>query len=333
MRIGFLIPSEGNKVRVKSIESMCKLLRRKKAEALDVRSRKNYPILLRYELAALLASTGKEPIPGYVHFITAEVLDKVLSEKFSVKSFADLVRDVRTALASMGLSVGESALKNDLNILVHLLRGLGCVEIFEKGGKRYVALTKLGAALREILGSQPTEREIAIAALISTAFSTKARVVFGLFGSMGLSPQNYYVTLRRGALAWGREPSYEGMERVALEVLAELHLTNAFSSEKYISESQLLLQLFKGLQGYYGDRFVEAFKAVNGELRYPNVKPDARYRAGAWDLLQPGSVPSVDEVEEKCKMKGLKKAVESIRDNYAEIEHQMVALYGLVARF
>ncbi len=114
---------------------MSKPLRRKKAEALNVRSRKDYPILLRYELAALLASAGKEPIPGYVHFITAEVLDKVLSEKFSVKSFAELTRNVLSALASMGISVGEGALRNDLNVLVHLLRGLGCVEILEKGGK------------------------------------------------------------------------------------------------------------------------------------------------------------------------------------------------------
>ncbi len=114
-------------------------------------------------------------------------------------------------------------------------------------------------------------------------------------------------------------------------MLAELHLTNAFSSEKYASESQLLLQLFKGLQDRYGDCFVEAFKAVNGDLRYTNVK-GARYRAGAWDLLQSSTVPSVDEVEEKCGLKGLKKAVESVRGNYAEIERQMVALFGLVAR-
>jgi hypothetical protein len=63
------------------------------------------------------------------------------------------------------------------------------------------------------------------------------------------------------------------------------------------------------------------------------VKPDEKYRAGAWDLLQPGTVPSVKEIEKKCGLRGLKKALDSIRDKFVEIEQQMVALHGLVERF
>jgi hypothetical protein len=331
--MGFLIPRRGNETRVEGIELMCKpRIRRRKA--LSRKSRKDMPVFLRYELAALLASAGKDPIPGYVHFVTAEIIDKILSEKYIIKNFAELVRDVRSTLVSMGLpEVGERSLREDLNVLAHLLRGLGCIEIFEKGAVKYVAPTKLGATLRDVLGLQPTEKEIAIASLISTAFSTKARVVFGLYGSLGLSPQNYYVTLRRTALVWREGPNYEGMERVALEVLGELHLTNAFSSEEYVSEAQLLLQLFRGLHDRYGDCLIEAFKAVNRDLRFPNVKPDEKYRAGAWDLLQPGTVSSVKEIEEKCGLRGLKNALDSIRDKFVEIEQQMVALYGLVERF
>jgi len=221
-------------------------------------------------------------------------------------------------------------------VVIRILRGLGHIEFFYWKGKRYVGLTPLGDIVRGFVRdermsmSQSIKRHAII--LSSLPFSTKARVVYGLYYSHGISPGGFYGTVKSRLFDYDPKTLkryYDGMTRLVIEVLMELVMTRG-SSSYGVSETDILMLLIHNYVQQFGGKITfnnDIFKPLNYELRYKR-KDRLTYMAGAWDALTPG-YKSLDEVLKKYNMTELQQLIKVLDEKFMSIEYILTCLNDL----
>ena len=286
---------------------------------------------LRVALLATLSSLEKPPIPDCpMHW--ADGINKIVKEKVTVTMITR--RFFEKLAKERGVHEG------DLEVALHILRGLGLLEVFRSGNVRFAGLTRLGSVVRDFVGDEGLPEHVKLHALIvsSFPFSTKMRAVYGLYYMHGVSYSGFYATLRDKLFAYDWERRlryYEGVERLALEVMGEIVLTRAGSSKLYVSETQLLAKLLEGyLKVFNGGKegLNEFFRAVNKQLRYEHSERFA-YESAAWEALRLGACPELKDVLRNYGLAQLQKLVDSLDMEFTAIEYQLRCLNGLPVKF
>lgn len=221
-------------------------------------------------------------------------------------------------------------------IVIRILRGLGHIEFFYWKGKRYVGLTPLGEVTRDFIKNERMSQSIKRHAIIlsSLPFSTKARVVYGLYYSHGISPGGFYGTVRSRLFDYDPKTLkryYDGMTRLAIEVLIELVMTRG-SSSYGVSETDILTLLIHNYVQQFGGKITfnnDIFKPLNYELRYKH-KDRLTYMAGAWDALTPLTPDkSLNEVLKKYNMTELQQLIKVLDEKFMSIEYTLTCLNDL----
>jgi hypothetical protein len=267
---------------------------------------------------------------------SANVIKKIISDTNAVIRFSE------DFLKRMGLKRGKG-IKQCLPLL-RILRGLGLIEIFsvwEMPPKltRYVGLTELGKVVREFILSSKglSESETLIAMLLaSLPFSTKMRIIYGLYYTYGPDYSGFYITLKDKLFSFDPEKKikhYDGVERLGIEILYEIVLTEAGRSSEYISETQLLIKVLEEfLKLFNNDKreLNKLFKALNKYARYPHSN-EFPYYVAAYDALESSTREGLDEILERYNLLKLKPLIEILEKKFAAIEHQLRGLYGLRA--
>jgi hypothetical protein len=286
---------------------------------------------LRVALLATLSSLEKPPIPDCpTHW--ADGINKIVKEKVAVTMITR--RFFEKLAKERGVHEG------DLEVALHILRGLGLLEVFRSGNVRFAGLTRLGSVVRDFVGDEGLPEYVKLHALIisSFPFSTKMRAVYGLYYMHGVSYSGFYATLRDKLFAYDWERRlryYEGVERLALEVMGEIVLTRAGSSKLYVSETQLLTKLLEGyLKVFNGGKegLNELFRAANKQLRYEHSERFA-YESAAWEALRPGAYPELKDILRNYGLAQLQKLVDSLDMEFTAIEYQLRCLNGLPVKF
>jgi len=286
---------------------------------------------LRAALLAVLSSLEKPPIPDCPMY-WADGINKIVKEKVAVTMITR--RFFEKLAKERGVHEG------DLEVALHMLRGLGLLEVFRSGNVRFAGLTRLGSVVRDFVGGEGLPEHVKLHALIisSFPFSTKMRAVYGLYYMHGVSYSGFYATLRDKLFAYDWERRlrhYEGVERPALEVMEEIVLTRAGSSKLYVSETQLLTKLLEGcLKAFNGGKegLNELFRAVNKQLRYKHSERFA-YESAAWEALRPGAYPELKDILRNYGLARLQKLVDSLDMEFTAIEYQLRCLNGLPVKF
>ena len=286
---------------------------------------------LRAALLAVLSSLEKPPIPDCPMY-WADGINKIVKEKVAVTMITR--RFFEKLAKERGVHEG------DLEVALHILRGLGLLEVFRSGNVRFAGLTRLGSVVRDFVGGEGLPEHVKLHALIisSFPFSTKMRAVYGLYYMHGVSYSGFYATLRDKLFAYDWERRlrhYEGVERPALEVMEEIVLTRAGSSKLYVSETQLLTKLLEGcLKAFNGGKegLNELFRAVNKQLRYKHSERFA-YESAAWEALRPGAYPELKDILRNYGLARLQKLVDSLDMEFTAIEYQLRCLNGLPVKF
>jgi len=286
---------------------------------------------LRAALLAVLSSLEKPPIPDCPMY-WADGINKIVKEKVAVTMITR--RFFEKLAKERGVHEG------DLEVALHILRGLGLLEVFRSGNVRFAGLTRLGSVVRDFVGGEGLPEHVKLHALIisSFPFSTKMRAVYGLYYMHGVSYSGFYATLRDKLFAYDWERRlryYEGVERPALEVMGEIVLTRAGSSKLYVSETQLLTKLLEGcLKAFNGGKegLNELFRAVNKQLRYEHSERFA-YESAAWEALRPGAYPELKDILRNYGLARLQKLVDSLDMEFTAIEYQLRCLNGLPVKF
>jgi hypothetical protein len=286
---------------------------------------------LRATLLALLSSLEKPPIPDCPMY-WADGVGRIVKERATVtmvtrRFFEKLAKD-------------KGVYEGDLEIALHVLRGLGLLEVFQLGNLRFAGLTRLGSVVRSFIGGEGVPEHVKLHALIisSFPFSTKMRVVYGLYYMHGASYSGFYATLRDKLFAYDWERKlryYEGVERPALEVMGEIVLTRAGSSRRYVSETQLLTKLLEGyLKVFNGSKqkLNELFRAVNKQLRYKHHGKFA-YESAAWEALSPGAYVELADILREHGLTQLQQLVGDLDREFAAIEYQLYCLNELPVKF
>jgi hypothetical protein len=286
---------------------------------------------LRAALLTMISSLEKPPIPDCPLY-WADGIDRVVREKVTVtmvtrRFFEKLAKD-------SGVHEG------DLEIALHVLRGLGLLEVFRSGNVRFAGLTRLGSIVRDFVRDEGLPEYVRLHALIisSFPFSTKMRVVYGLYYMYGVDYSGFYATLRDKLFAYhpeSRRRYYDGVERVALEVMEEMVLTRAGFSKLYISETQLLTKLLEGyLKVFNGSKegLNELFRAVNKQLRYKHSERFT-YESAAWEALRPGAYSELKDILRNYGLTQLQQLVDSLDREFTAIEYQLRCLNGLPVKF
>jgi hypothetical protein len=286
---------------------------------------------LRAALLAMLSSLEKPPIPDCPMY-WADGISKIVGEKVAVTMITR--RFFERLAKERGVHEG------DLEVALHILRGLGLLEIFRLGNLRFAGLTRLGSIVRDFVRDESVPEHVKLHALVvsSFPFSTKMRVVYGLYYSHGVSYSGFYATLRDKLFAYDWERKfryYEGVERPALEVMEEIVLTRAGSSRQYVSETQLLIKLLEGyLKVFNGnkERLNELFRAVNKQLRYKHHHRFT-YESAAWEALSPGAYVELADILREHGLTQLQRLVDSLDREFTAIEYQLYCLNGLPVKF
>ncbi len=286
---------------------------------------------LRAALLAVLSSLEKPPIPDCPMY-WADGISKIVREKVTVTMIT------RRFFAKLAKERGVH--EGDLEMASHILRGLGLLEVFRLGNLRFAGLTRLGNIVRDFVRDEGVPEHVKLHALVisSFPFSTKMRVVYGLYYMHGAGYPGFYATLRDKLFAYDWERKfryYEGVERPALEVMGEIVLTRAGSSRRYVSETQLLTKLLEGyLKVFNGNKegLNELFRAVNKQLRYKHSERFA-YESAAWEALSPGAYPELKDILQKYGLAQLQQLVDSLDREFTAIEYQLRCLNGLPVKF
>jgi len=286
---------------------------------------------LRTALLTVISSLEKPPIPDCPMY-WADGINKVVKERVTVtmvtkRFFEKLAKD-------------GGVHERDLEIALHILRGLGLLEVFRLGNLRFAGLTRLGSVVRDFVRDEDLPEYVKLHALIisSFPFSTKMRVVYGLYYMHGVSYSGFYATLRDKLFAYDWERRlryYEGVERLALEVMGEIVLTRAGSSGRYVSETQLLTKLLEGyLKVFNGSKegLNELFRAVNKQLRYKHSERFT-YESAAWEALRPGAYSELKDILRNYGLTQLQQLVDSLDREFTAIEYQLRCLNGLPVKF
>lgn len=322
--VGYLIETKNNKKRIEALKEIAGLpesiKKKKKKKKKEVRN-------IQRAIIGLLESIERPPIPSeYTVLWSAESLAKIVGARtfmFSVskeKVLSKLAKELNVA-------------DRDLEIAIHVLRGLGFLEIFHRGNWRFIGLTQLGKIVRDSLVTLKLPDELKIRALIlaSFPFSTKMRVVYGLYYMHGPDYPAFYSTLRSELFT----EHYKGVERVALEVLYEMVLTKAGASEKHVSETHLLvnmLESYTNLLGGNRSKLNELFRAINIYVRYL-YRDRYPFDVAAWEALAPGIYPELADVLKAHELEQLRPLFDKLKEEFSSIEYQLRGLYEFLTRY
>jgi len=343
VQLGYLIAVKNNRGRISALE---KLLTNEK-KALGIRK----------AILTLFTSIDKQPIPPeYTVVYSPENIRKIINDRSVVFS---LSKKKREEIAKKANTVGSGEKKKpkqmksrkiekelvnerDIALAANILRGLGLIEVFPRGNTWVAGLTMLGRIVKDHVASSRISDNKKIEALLlaSLPFSTKMRLVYGLYYIYGPDYAGFYATLRDKLFAYDPKRKiryYEGVERLGLEILYEVAITMAGGSRMYVSETQLLVRTLTGYlaqKKYSGDktRLNEVFITLNYYLKYPHSSKFA-YEAGAWEALTAGSPRELDEVIEKYKLGEIRDLFEKLKQDYVAIEYQLRGLYGLPVKY
>jgi hypothetical protein len=322
-QMGFIIEKRGNEEVLSALEG-----------AFTTAGRRGRAFKLSKTAIALLRSLEKT-LPGeYTVLFSIDAIEKIISDKAAVLEVTN--EYLRDLAKKVGYRKYQKYFLPNYSIALHILRGLGLLEVFSKGDAKFIGLTKLGKVVKDHLESArlPYVKELSAMVLASLPFSTKMRVVYGLYYMYGPDYAGFYATLRDKLFA--RDPStklryYDGVERLCLEILYEMVLTKAGGSEVYLSETYVLTKLLEGfLKLFSGDKskMNELFRALNKYLRFPHHNRFP-YESAAWEALVPGSYLDLDEALERYKLSSIRPLMERLHEEFASIEHQLRGLYGL----
>jgi hypothetical protein len=219
--------------------------------------------------------------------------------------------------------------------VLRILRGLGHIELLYWKNQRYAILTPLGEAVRDFVKDERIPENARLHALIisSFPFSTKMRVVYGLYYMHGVGYGGFYATLKDKIFRYDWERKlwyYEGVERLALEVLMEMAFTQAGHSEKAVSETELLTMLLDTYAMQFGGKHQlnELFRAVNHHLRFKHHDKFS-YEVASWEALAVGFYLSLDKALEKHGLTALWPLIDRLDKEFASIEYTLYCLYML----
>jgi hypothetical protein len=253
---------------------------------------------------------------------------------YTADSIARLIESYTDRLAYV-VEVPEGAIGTIDEAALRILRGLGLVELLYWKNQRYAILTPLGEVVRDFVKDERLPEDARLHALIisSFPFSTKMRVVYGLYYMHGVGYDGFYATLKDKIFRYDWERKlwyYEGVERLALEVLMEMVFTRAGYSEKAVSETELLTMLLDVYALRFGgkQRLNELFRAVNHHLRFKH-RDKFNYEVAAWEALAPGVYLILDKVLEEHGLTALRPLIDRLDKEFASIEYALYCLYML----
>jgi hypothetical protein len=254
--------------------------------------------------------------------------------KWSVETCAMFYADSIVKLIKLGYTIEIPESEKSEEVALRVLRGLGHIEYFYWRNKRYVIVTPLGDTVRDFIKDPKTPEDAKLHALIvsSLPFSTKMRVVYGLYYIHGISPGGFYATLKDKLFAYDWENKlryYSGVERLALEVLLEMVYTRG-SSEVAVSETEILTTIIHTYASQFGgkQKLNELFRALNHHLRYKH-RDRFEYASAAWEALKPGVYLKIDEALKKYGLSALKPLIDRLESKFTSIEYALYCLYSL----
>ena len=312
--LGYVIELRGN---VKRLEYLRKVFTRSKKQGVQN---------LRKAILTILTSMELPTIPGTPAF-SARTVENITKDRTALQKLTK--KNIEVFARKEGITLQDSV------FALRILRGLGLVEVFYRDNKSMIGLTRLGRVVRDFLVKAKVGKlglkEITSTILASLPFSTKMRVIYGLYYIYGPDLRGFYNTLRSHLFG----DNYRGLEKLGLEVLYEIALTraksiNVMTKEDYISDTHLLITLLESfLELYEGriERFNEVFKAINMYIRYPHFK-DYRYRVAVWEALESETHLELNEVLEKYKLTYIRPLINMLLENFMSIEEQLRSLYG-----
>jgi hypothetical protein len=250
---------------------------------------------------------------------------------YTADSIAKLVESY-TERTAFVIEVPEGAVDE---AALRILRGLGHVELLYWKNQRHAILTPLGWAVRDFVKDERIPEKVRLHALIisSFPFSTKMRVVYGLYYMYGIDYGGFYATLKDKVFRYDpktRKPYYEGVERLALEILMEMVFTRAGHSEKAVSETEILTMLLDTYAMQFGGKqqLNELFRAVNHHLRFKHHDKFG-YEVATWEALATGSYLSIDKALEMYGLTALRPLIDRLDKEFASIEYTLYCLYML----
>jgi hypothetical protein len=253
---------------------------------------------------------------------------------YTADSIARLIESY-TERATYAIEVPEGEFSALSEAMLRILRGLGHVELLYWKNQRYAILTPLGGVVRDFVKDERIPENARLHALIisSFPFSAKMRVVYGLYHMHGVGYGGFYATLKDKIFQYDWERKrwhYEGVERLALEVLMEMAFTQAGHSEKAVSETELLTMLLDMYAPRFGgkQRLNELFRAVNHHLRFKH-RDKFSFDVAAWEALGPGVYPTLDKVLEEHGLTSLWPLIDRLEKEFASIEYTLYCLYTL----
>ena len=318
--LGYVTKIKGIQTSLGALEDLFKIIREKQEKGKKAKESKIVK-KVRKAMLTLLLSIDKQPIPPeYTILYSIEAVNKILGDKAVIFPLSN--KRIRKLAKEADVKEG------DLLIAMRLLRGAGLLEIFYLGNRRIVALTQLGAILRDYIGKEgisDTEKALALV-LASFPFSTKMRVIYGLYYEFGESYHNFYT-----AIKVKMPEEYRGLERLAFEILNELALSLAGGAKGYISETHMLVKLLNGAVTLFGndrEAFNEVFRSINHYVRFP-YGDRFTYELAARKALEPRPYYKLEEVLEKHGLASLLLLFNKLKENFVEIERQFNGLYGL----
>jgi hypothetical protein len=339
-QLGFIMKLEGNRNRILALEKLLtakRRIKRKEQKFIEKKGQRKLEEIaegLRRSIVTLFTSLEKVIPCEYTTLFSAEAMRKIASDSSAISRITDRYFEELTKKEELTTS-------GDYLIALRILRGLGLVEVLFKGGGKLAGLTELGRVIKEYLASSKglsNIEKLNAMLLASLSFSTKMRVVYGLYYMYGPDYAGFYATLRDKLFTYDPNTKvkfYDGMEKLGLEVLYEIVLTKAGESKLYVSETQMLVKLLEGfLKLFDEDKFKlnELFRSINKYLRYPYYDKFP-YESAAWEALTPGSYLELDDALEKYKFTKLKPLIEKLRKEFTPIEYQLRGLYGLPPKY
>jgi hypothetical protein len=334
------IPSIGFVARKKDVYSKIRLLEvlfkyeKEKVKKLRVKEAKEQVSKLQKSVINLLLYMDKPPIPSdYTILFSADSISKIVNDKSIMFQISKAKKE--EFLKKAGIS------ESHYLVALRVLRGLGLFEIFKKGNATVIGLTKLGYVVREFVTfkKQLSFRNVLSAMIISSfPFSTKMRLVYGLYYMNGEDYPSFYRTLRAYLFEYhpiSKLRYYDGIERLGLEILDEMVLTKAAQSNVYVSETEILVKLLKGYLAVFDNDILklnELFRSVNKSLRYLH-SDKFTYESAAWEALSSGPYTDLNETLKKYKLNELKPLLSKLKERFVEIEYQLQGLYELPVKY
>jgi hypothetical protein len=234
----------------------------------------------------------------------------------------------------------------DPEVAYRILRGLGLIEIFYWKGTwraelaRYSVLTPLGALFKDLIGGDkiPSITLVDALAYSSLVFTTKARIVFDLYYSHHLDTRKFYEMVKSrlfgGPVKQLGRAYYEGAERLAFEILHEMTMTRGGTSDRFISETEILLMFlesFGKINNYTKRQFVNIFEALNRRFRHKH-RDRFIYGAGAWEALEAADRIDLDKLINPYRLEQLRQVFERLDREFANTESILQCIYGLPSK-